>query len=180
MKNAGFQQSLNGPNIGYNGPAPNFINLNTHWDYVNPFYVVDASITRGLSFPSWTTSEYYFASFDVSDPPEDLDGSRSGVMQGFGIDVPCFSSGQISGHGNVSLKVGEGTNAQTNLTTTHVMSNGSQYNYYSRYSLCDDTCSDTLRFQVEANPAFLPLNPPQVPGPYAGELVIGMTATITE
>lgn len=154
-----------------------FVNANTHWDYVDPFYVVDANITRGLSLPPWTTSDYYFVSFDVDKLPANADGSRSAVTQGFGIDVPCITSDHSSNYGNVSFEVDISSDGQNNLTTSHVMGNGSRYDCHSRYTLFDDSGGVALRFQVQANPAYLPLSRPEKSGPHAVETVIGMTAT---
>ncbi len=182
LQNVGLQGSQDGTNLRGDGSGQSFININTRWDYADPFYVVDANITRGLPLPPWTTPDYYFLSFDGDNQLNNSDGSRSAITHGIGIDVPCITSDQSSSYGNASLEVDTsitGQTPQTNLTTSHVMSNGSRYNCYSRYTLEQESGLFGLSFQVLRNPAFIPLDAlvDAPAGAYAVETVIGMTAT---
>ena len=179
LLNVGFRGGLDGTELAINGSGPSFVNAETHWDYVDPFYVVDANITRGLGLPAWTTSEYYFVPFEgVNIPPTSV-GSTA-TTQGFGIDMPCVTSDQTSSYGTVSFKIDASSGFETNLTTSHVMRNGSRYDCYSRYTLENDSGGVGLRFQVQEDPAYIPLDLPPGSGAHAAETVIGMTATDQE
>ena len=94
MQNVGFQAVLSSVGLGINDSSTDFINLNTHWHYEDPSFIVEANITRGLSLPAWTTMDYYFISFDATNPLNKFDEPRTVVTQGFGIDAPYFTSNQ--------------------------------------------------------------------------------------
>lgn len=153
---------------------------NDHWDYDDPFLVVDANMTRNVSLPAWTTSDYWFLPFNATNTPTGSDGTRTAITQGFGVDVPCFTQDQESSFvSNVNFTSSLMGGQHGDLTTNHtLMSNGTSFHCYSRYTLDDDSGGDGLRFAVEEDPGYLPytmpLNQSIETQLYAIETVIGM------
>lgn len=172
-------------NVGFHGTQSvpseaSYGNLNHHWDYKDPFLVVDANMTRNVSLPAWTTSDYWFLPFNATRFPTGNDGTRTAITRGFGVDVPCFIQDQVSiFFSNVNFTASQEGGQYGDLTTTHnLKSNGTEFQCHSRYALDDDSGGDGLRFEVEADPGYLPyqlpFNQSANTQPYAIETVTGM------
>ena len=154
-------------NVGFHGTMSvsseaSYGNLNHHWDYTDPFLVVDTNITRKVSLPAWTTSDYWFLPFNATSLPTGNDGTRAAITRGFGVDVPCFNQDQVSTFfSNVNFTASQEGGQYGDLTTTHTLiSNGTDFQCHSRYTLDDDSGGDGLRFEVEADPGYLPYRLP--------------------
>ena len=174
LQNLGFHGTMSVPSEDSYG------NLNHRWDYKDPFLVVDANMTRNVSLPAWTTSDYWFLPFNATSFPTGNDGTRTAITRGFGVDVPCFNQDQVSTFfGNVNFTASQEGGQYGDLTTTHTLkSNDTDFQCHSRYTLDDDSGGDGLRFEVEADPGYLPYRLPSNQSEntkaYAIETVTGM------